>query len=52
MIVIVPHTDLELKLINAQKKIIRQIFDINNQIIPSHAKCPVLKKVYQKRVNL
>jgi hypothetical protein len=33
MIVIVPHLDLELKLITAQKKIIRQIFDINNQII-------------------
>ena len=33
MIVIAPHQDLELKLINAQKKIIRQIFDINNQII-------------------
>ena len=37
MIVIVPHPDLELKLINAQKKIIRQIFDINNQIIPYSA---------------
>lgn len=33
MIVIVPHLDLELKLITAQKKIIRQIFDINKQII-------------------
>lgn len=33
MIVIAPHQDLELKLINAQKKIIKQIFDINNQII-------------------
>lgn len=37
MIVIVPHLDLELKLITAQKKIIRQIFDINNQIIPYSA---------------
>ena len=34
MIVIVPHRDLELKLINAQKKIIKQIFDYNNDIIP------------------
>ena len=37
MIVIAPHQDLELKLINAQKKIIKQIFDINNQIIPYSA---------------
>ena len=37
MIVIAPHSDLELKLITAQKKIIRQIFDINNQIIPYSA---------------
>lgn len=37
MIVIAPHSDLELKLINAQKKIIKQIFDINNQIIPYSA---------------
>ena len=34
MIVIVPHRDLELKLINAQKKIIRQIFDYDKKIIP------------------
>ena len=34
MIVIVPHRDLELKLINAQKKIIKQIFDYNEKIIP------------------
>ena len=34
MIVIVPHRDLELKLINAQKKIIKQIFDYNKDIIP------------------
>ena len=34
MIVIVPHRDLELKLINAQKKIIKQIFDCNKDIIP------------------
>ena len=37
MIVIAPHSDLELKLINAQKKIIRQIFDNNNQEIPYSA---------------
>ena len=37
MIVIAPHSDLELKLINAQKKIIKQIFYINNQIIPYSA---------------
>ena len=34
MIVIVPHRDLELKLINTQKKIIKQIFDYNEKIIP------------------
>ena len=34
MIVIVPHRDLELKLINAQKKIIKQIFDYDKNIIP------------------
>ena len=34
MIVIVPHRDLELKLINAQKKIIKEIFDFNNDVIP------------------
>ena len=34
MIVIVPHRDLELRLINAQKKIIKQIFDYNEKIIP------------------
>ena len=34
MIVIVPHRDLELKLINAQKKIIKQIFDYDKKIIP------------------
>ena len=33
MIVIVPHRDLELKLINTQKKIIKQIFDYNKNII-------------------
>ncbi len=37
MIVIAPHSDLELKLINAQKKNIKHIFDINNQIIPYSA---------------
>ncbi|MBO4628869.1 MAG: hypothetical protein J5687_02845 [Treponema sp.] len=34
MIVIIPHRDLELKLINAQKKIIKQIFDYDKKIIP------------------
>ena len=34
MIVIVPHRDLELKLINSQKKIIKQIFDYNKEVIP------------------
>ena len=34
MIVIVPHRDIELKLINAQKKLIKQIFDYNKNIIP------------------
>ena len=34
MIVIVPHRDLELKLINSQKKIIRQIIQSNADVIP------------------
>ena len=34
MIVIVPHRDIELKLINTQKKIIKQIFDYNKEVIP------------------
>ena len=34
MIVIVPHRDLELKLINAQKKIIKENFDYDKKIIP------------------
>ena len=40
MIVIVLHRDLELKLINAQKKIIKQIFDYNEKIIP-YAEMPL-----------
>ena len=34
MIVIVPHRDLELKLITAQKKIIKEIYDCNIEMIP------------------
>ena len=34
MIVIVPHRDLELKLINAQKKLIKEIFKGDNEITP------------------
>ena len=34
MIVIVPHRDLELKLINAQKKLIKEIFKGDNGIMP------------------
>ena len=34
MIVIVPHRDLELKLINAQKKLIKEIFKGDNGITP------------------
>ena len=34
MIVIVPHRDLELKLINAQKKIIKENFDYDKEVIP------------------
>ena len=34
MIVIVPHRDIELKLINAQKKIIKDIFNNENNCIP------------------
>ena len=37
MIVIVPHPDIELKLINAQKNIIRQLFDINKKLLPYSA---------------
>ena len=34
MIVIVPHRDLELKLINSQKKIIKEIFDYKKECFP------------------
>ena len=40
MIVIVPHRDIELKLINAQKKLIKQIFDYDKKII-SYAAMPL-----------
>ena len=33
MIVIIPHPDIELKLIKAQKRCIGQIFEINNQLL-------------------
>ena len=34
MIVIVPHQDIELKLIKAQKKIIKEILESANEIVP------------------
>ena len=34
MIVIVPHRDIELKLINSQKKIIKDIFDFDKEQLP------------------